>query len=600
MKRFGLFGALLMTACCWNSRLLADGLTLTRGGRPAAAILLGERPTKAAQFAAFELASHVKAISGARLPIVRGSASVPPGHVRIHVGDGKTDQAVFWRPEPPNPFPVEPMDNASFCRCPECQKWITRGKGYGAVEHFSQGIHSDYFFQFVNAVQQELAKTHPDKGIVTLAYMTHAWPPNSVKLDPRVAVQFCFALNRSPGVRAQYEHELRLVRLWGEEARASGRSLYLWLYYTFPKETADNGNYYCFPGFFAHTISEQMGLFKRLGYRGMFHCGYGQEVESYVTFRLMDNADLNVDALLDEYFSGLYGAAAAPLKRLYAGIEAVYCDADAYAKNKGVSGAAFAWGCLGTAERMAEFGRLMDEAKQAATTPREKRNVALFELAVWKYMTTGRAQYAARTGAPIPAIRAPAVADAGGNPALVAWHKAAPLGGAWFQRGADQPAPRRLSGRIAHDATHLYVELVDPCQTKKLVVSSGVAAYDDWELFLAGQRGLPYRQFLVGPTGMVVALLDGEVNWRMNVPYLEHGVRVASDTAAPDRWVTRLAIPLREAVPGGAKPGGKIYLNVVRVASPAVSGQPNLEIATWVSHTTVHEVDRLAEITLEK
>ncbi len=130
------------------------------------------------------------------------------------------------------------------------------------------GIHSDYFFQFVNAVQQELAKTHPDKGIITLAYMTHAWPPKTVKLDPRVAVQFCFAVNRSPGARAQYENEMRLVRAWSEEARTSGRSLYLWLSYTFPKEYADNGNYYCFPGFFAHTISEQMRLFKALGYRG--------------------------------------------------------------------------------------------------------------------------------------------------------------------------------------------------------------------------------------------------------------------------------------------------------------------------------------------
>jgi len=314
----------------------------------------------------------------------------------------------------------------------------------------------------------------------------------------------------------------------------------------------------------------------------------------------MDNADLNVDVLLDEYFSGLYGAAAVPLKRLYAGVEAAYCNPELYEKNKGVSGAAFAWGCLGTAERMAEFGCLMDEAKQAATTPRERRNVELFDLAVWKYMTAGRAQYASRFGSPIPAVQAPALSDAGGDPTRVAWDKAAPLGGPWFQRGANQPASRKLSGRIAHDATHLYLELVDPCQTKKLVVSSGVSAYDDWELFLANQRGLPYRHFLAGPTGMVVAFLDGEVNWRMNVPHLEHGVRVASDTAAPDRWVARVAIPLREAVPGGAKPGSKIYLNAVRVASPAVSGQNPFEIATWVSNTTVHEVDRLAEITLDK
>ena len=82
------------TSPCGSSRLLAGGLTLTRDGQPAAIILLCDRPTKAAQFAAFELASHVKAISGAKLPIVRGGASVPPGQVKIYVGDGARAQSL--------------------------------------------------------------------------------------------------------------------------------------------------------------------------------------------------------------------------------------------------------------------------------------------------------------------------------------------------------------------------------------------------------------------------------------------------------------------------------------------------------------------------
>jgi hypothetical protein len=144
------------------------------------------------------------------------------------------------------------------------------------------------------------------------------------------------------------------------------------------------------------------------------------------------------------------------------------------------------------------------------------------------------------------------------------------------------------------------VELVDPCESKKLVVSPGVAAYDDWEIFLSAQRGFPYRQFLVGPTGLVAALLNGEVNGRMYVVLAEHGVRVASDTSAPDRWVSRIAIPLAKAVAGGTRPGGTVYLNLVRVSSPAVGGVSPLSIATWVSYTTVHDVDRSAEVVLEK
>jgi len=343
-----------------------------------------------------------------------------------------------------------------------------------------------------------------------------------------------------------------------------------------------------------------MKMYKQLGYRGMYHCGLPPEVDAYVTFRLMDNADLDVDQLLDEYFAGLYGAAAEPMRKLYLAIEKTYSDPKLRLKDKNVvpTSVDAAWGILGTARRMAEFGRLLDQARTAAVTDREKRNVELFNLGTWTYMTQGRARYVTRKAAPIPAVSAPAVPDASGDATKVAWDKAAALGGGWFERGSDRPAPRRLGGRIAHDATYLYVELTDPCATTNLVVSPGVACYDDWELFVSAKRALPYRQFLVGPTGLVGAMLQGEVNWRMNVPYREHGMRAASDTSAPDKWVTRLAIPLQEAVPGGAKPGDTIYLNVVRVSSPAVGGVGSFSIATWVSYTSVLEVDRSAEITL--
>ena len=512
--------------------------------------------------------------------------------------DGKTDQGIFWRPQLPNPFPVEPMDNSSFCKCAKCQKWLALGKDHGAVECYSRGIHSDYFFQFVNAVQKELAKTHPTCGLVTLAYMTHAYPPKTVKLDPRVIVQFCFATSSSPSGRKQYEHERRLARAWADEAKSSGRALHLWLYHGMYRYSADHGNYFCFPGFFAHTIGDQMKLLKQLGYRGMFHCGLPPELGTYLTFRLMDNAELDVDALMDEYFTGLYGAAAPAMKKLYLAIEAVYCDPKVLPDKPRVGGKEIAWGYRGTAKRMAAFGRLLAEAHRLAVTQREKRNVELFDLAVWKYMTTGRSQHETRQKAPMPSVRAPSVPDAGGDPAKVAWDKAAELDSTWSRCGGSEPAARKLAGRIAHDAKYLYVELVDPCVTKKLVASPQIACYDTWELFLANQRDLPYRQFLMGPTGMVAALLNGEVNWRMYVRHPKHGAHVVCDTSAPDRWVARIAIPLREAVPGGVKPGGTIYLNVIRVASPAVSGQGPYQISTWVPYTTVHDVDRLAEVTL--
>ncbi len=86
---------------------------------------------------------------------------------------------------------------------------------------------------------------------------------------------------------------------------------------------------------------------------------------------------------------------------------------------------------------------------------------------------------------------------------------------------------------------------------------------------------------------------------RTNVPLDSHGIKARSDVSAPDTWAVRMALPLASIVPKGVSPGGKLYMNALRVSSPAVSGQYPLGLDTWVSHCTVHEVDRLAEVTLD-
>lgn len=506
-----------------------------------------------------------------------------------------------------NFFAVEPMDNSLFCKCPKCRELIGRRHRQTDNAFYSQGTHSDYFFHFVNEVAKRVKKTHPNKRIVTLAYMTHAYPPESVRLDPNVAVQFCFAGNRFPGAaRGEYENDLKALAAWTDEARASRRPLYLWLYYGLPVQQAHTGKFHGFPAFFAHTIGEQFQLFHQSGYRGSFHCGYGQEVESYVTYKLMDDPTLSVDTLLDEYFGRLYGAAGAPLRKLYVGIERAYCDPANYPEGKRYVpvDAMVSWKYLGTEARMAEFAKLMQQTKDLAKTDLEKQRVALFELDTWNYMDAGRKKYVERMAAPIPSVTAPRVPEAGGDPMKADWTKAAQLGGPWHNRGQARPSVRRFSGCLAHDNTHLYLELIDPCETSKLVVSPAVSCFDDWELFVAPQRSQPYRQFMIGPTGKVVALLNGEVNWQMFVDFPDHGIKVVPDTSKPDQWVTRMAIPLKSLVKDGVAPGAKFYLNIVRVSAPALTPAADalpgdFGLDTWVSHCTVHETDRLAEITLE-
>ncbi|MFA6291632.1 MAG: DUF4838 domain-containing protein [Victivallales bacterium] len=89
----------------WISAV-ANEITLVDDGRPLASIVLAEKPTRAAQLAAFEIQDHVRQISGAVLPLVREDAKADG--IRIFVGASKTagvprdfkdqEYAVLFRP----------------------------------------------------------------------------------------------------------------------------------------------------------------------------------------------------------------------------------------------------------------------------------------------------------------------------------------------------------------------------------------------------------------------------------------------------------------------------------------------------------------------
>lgn len=471
-----------------------------------------------------------------------------------------------------NYFCVEPMDNASFCRCAACQKWLT---GQDADSpYFSNGRNSDYFFNFVNEVAREVRKTHPSKWIVCLAYMTHAAHPSRVKLEPNVLVQYCFACNRLNFDRRSYEHEIKLLEEWRQ--KEPNRPLYLWLYYTFPREIADNGKFHCFPGFFAHAIGEQFALFQKYNYRGVFHCGYGQDVEAYVTYRLMDDPSLKLDALLDEYFGRLYGPAAKPMRQLYEVIEQTYGNPANYPDNVAqgkIEGhhhqtEEVAWGYLGTAPRMAQFGKLLEQATSLAQTPEQKQRVQLFRLGTWDYMVAGRKLYMehakGRYGGAAAPLRVPYVSGQPLNGDVARLDRSEALTLTRWRSRDGEPTRRDVCARVLNDGKYLYLQLEERTDPRTLKTTEDVVGGDYWEVLLAGQRQAPYYKLLLAPEGRGRATecsAAGERAW-------DPGGSVNSDRSLPGRWVVSCALPL-DRLPAG----GKLFANFAR-RSGVSSDQP--------------------------
>ena len=453
---------------------------------------------------------------------------------------------------------------------------------------------SDLVFNFVNKIAEKVYAVNPQKTISTLAYAGYSAPPK-FKLAPNISVQFCWSANRGPDNEFKNGQEV-LLNQWAE--KAPGRGLYVWLYYTFPLEQADGGNFNCFPGFFAHEIGRQFKLLYQLGIKGIFHCGYGQEVESYVTFRLMDDPTLDVNQLLNEYFQRMYGPAAQAMQRIYNEIESAFMDLKNYPA--GIGDFERSWTYQGTPERMIKLHADLITAKKLATTAPYRERVTLWEKGVWSYMTAGAEQYKAKVSAPMPELNVPATVLADGDTEKVDWSKAIVLN-EWFNFGQNTPATRRLAGKMVHDGKYLYVELSDPCDTDLLETASIVFPADDWEIFIAPQRGRPYRQYAVSPTGKVVGLSHAEVNFRNNVPLPQTTV-LATSIKHSQTWLVRLALPLESVLPQAIKPGDTIYMNILRVASQKISPNPakRFDISSLVSHTSVHDPIRAAKVTLMK
>ncbi len=299
-------------------------------------------------------------------------------------------------------FAVVPLDNAAWCKCERCQAVLALDKDNFRGRQFSSGTATHYLFGFVNAVAKEVAKTHPGKYIATLAYHVYAYPPEDFELEPNVSVAPCLHPRNywAPGLK---RNDMYLYKKWVEK---KDRPIYLWNYYCFPMEPAAIKGWHCFPGFSAHTIAEQIKMYHRDGVRGVFLCGIGEQVDYYLTMKMYDDPSIDADRLLDEFFTGYFGAASEPMNQFYRLIEDTFSNSENYPQAVRADDKHFhqteriAWEYLGTESRMSRLGELMARAKALASTDLEKRRVATWEKGVWRYMTEGRKNYLAKRRTP--------------------------------------------------------------------------------------------------------------------------------------------------------------------------------------------------------
>lgn len=292
-------------------------------------------------------------------------------------------------------FAVIPMDGRYWCKCDNCQ--VLRDKDTGNTAHpemYSSGLSTHYWFTFVNEVARRVKKTHPDKFIATLAYNEYYFYPDDLKLESNLAVAPCMHAPCLPFAKYT-EMEIAEYEKW----LASGpRPIHLWNYDE-PYRSANYQRRKGFMGFNGHAQARFIKKFHEDGVRGVFLCGFGEQIDYYLRMKLYDDPSLDVDELLDEFFTRYFGAASEPMKKYYLRIEEIYTDPDNYSDKATQTYADFAstaqtdWEWLGTPQRMEELGGLIQQAMKLAATDVERKRVILWKKATWDWMIEGRAEY---------------------------------------------------------------------------------------------------------------------------------------------------------------------------------------------------------------
>lgn len=215
--------------------------------------------------------------------------------------DFLVEQVRAWLKESPEARIVSISQNDwhGACECEACR----------ALDD-AEGTHAGTMLATVNYVAEKLEKEFPRVAFDTLAYQYTRKPPKTLRPRPNVIVRLC---SIECNFREPLDHPSNAsfaddIRGWSKICDR----LYLWDY------TTDFSHYVQpHPNWF--VLGPNLRFFQQHHVRGMFEQGayqsYGSEMSelrSWVIARLLWNPHQDDRALIREFVTGYYGAAAAP------------------------------------------------------------------------------------------------------------------------------------------------------------------------------------------------------------------------------------------------------------------------------------------------
>ncbi len=244
-------------------------------------------------------------------PLINGERLVPelsyhwqPCTSNPEVVQLTIEAARKWFDEHPerNYFSVGMNDGRGWCECDNCTALDIPDETFRGRK-----VVSDRYFTFVKQVADAVAQTHPDKFISCIAYSSVEPLPKNVEIPDNVMVVITqdVAQWHDPAYK---QMDQDFARGWAEAAGAFGTYDYTGLTWTLPRV-------------YPHLMAESLRFYDEVGAVAVtneaFPTWWYAGPMMYLRAKLMWDPQQDPDAVLGEFYTGFFGPASEPMKRLY-------------------------------------------------------------------------------------------------------------------------------------------------------------------------------------------------------------------------------------------------------------------------------------------
>jgi hypothetical protein len=220
-------------------------------------------------------------------------------------------------------------DGGGFCECERCQALDTgkvlQSAGIDAEETkggAKRTVITDRIFTYVSQVSTRGQARHPGKYVASMAYSRYITPPEKIQLEQHVIPQYCMwsaYKHANPAIKQEHES---IALGWARAAQHAA----IYEYFI-------NGSWPGMHRLVVPYIAESIRFLKRNGIE-LYETQSGDEfgtngINYYVAGKLLWDPSIDEQALLRDFYSQAFGAAAPAVRRFHDRLQSAWTAATA-------------------------------------------------------------------------------------------------------------------------------------------------------------------------------------------------------------------------------------------------------------------------------